>query len=782
MYLRILKKDLKRKKTMNLILLVFITLAAMFIASSTNNMITVSTALDTYFEKADVPDYWFATAYEQEIRRFDSFARDNGYRYNTTSLIQVDPKQVTVSGEPFDYNNSLVLSSIGGPRVFDSNADEITRINDGEIYVPAIIFGSDKNDFYEGCRIVIAYNGTKSEFTLKGYTKDALFGSSMIGMSRFLISENDLALFNSEYAETMYSVAVYTDDSSFTEKFNDLNPVTVMHASYSIIKRMYIMDMLIAAILLVVSICLILISMVILRFTIHFTMSEEFREIGVMKAIGITHQKIRWLYITKYFAISVLGSTAGLFLSIPFSRLLINSVSQNIIISENSRLLLNIICAIATTAVVVLFCYFCTGKIKAFSPIDAIRNGETGERYSRKGFFSLYKSRLAPIPFMAVNDIFSSLKRYVSMIIIFTLGLLLIIIPNNVINTLCSDNLIAWFNMTGSDLVISKETLFSPGKNNMEMVDTGLDEVKKELLENDMEADVFQEILFRFHISHGNKNASSLAFQGRGDVTADMYSYLEGSAPKNNSEVAISYLIADAIDTEIGDDVRITMGEETKTYTVTAINQSMNNLGEGIRFYQDEKLDYSYAAGSFGIQILFTDSPDKKTLNERKKLLQNIYPDTDIYTCGEYINYMIGDAGGQIEGVKKLIIGIILCINTLVAVLMVKSFLTKEKGEIALLKAMGFKNPSIIIWQSLRIGIVMLLAIILGIFLSSPLSKLLIEPIFRMMGAYSIKFTVVPLEVYVIYPLILLATTTLAALAAACGARKIPARETANIE
>lgn len=55
MYLRILKKDLKRKKTMNLILLIFIILAAMFIASSVGNMVTVFTALDAYFEKAHNP-------------------------------------------------------------------------------------------------------------------------------------------------------------------------------------------------------------------------------------------------------------------------------------------------------------------------------------------------------------------------------------------------------------------------------------------------------------------------------------------------------------------------------------------------------------------------------------------------------------------------------------------------------------------------------------------------------------------------------------------------------
>ena len=58
MYLQILKKDLKRKKAMNVILLVFIILASMFVSSGVNNIISVTTALDDYLEMADAPDYF----------------------------------------------------------------------------------------------------------------------------------------------------------------------------------------------------------------------------------------------------------------------------------------------------------------------------------------------------------------------------------------------------------------------------------------------------------------------------------------------------------------------------------------------------------------------------------------------------------------------------------------------------------------------------------------------------------------------------------------------------
>lgn len=56
MYFGILKKDLKRKRAMNIILLLFIILASMFVSSSVNNILSVTSALDNYFEMARVPE------------------------------------------------------------------------------------------------------------------------------------------------------------------------------------------------------------------------------------------------------------------------------------------------------------------------------------------------------------------------------------------------------------------------------------------------------------------------------------------------------------------------------------------------------------------------------------------------------------------------------------------------------------------------------------------------------------------------------------------------------
>lgn len=54
--LRILKNDLSRRKVTNIILLLFITMAAMFVSGSVNSIITIMSAQGDYFDKAGMYD------------------------------------------------------------------------------------------------------------------------------------------------------------------------------------------------------------------------------------------------------------------------------------------------------------------------------------------------------------------------------------------------------------------------------------------------------------------------------------------------------------------------------------------------------------------------------------------------------------------------------------------------------------------------------------------------------------------------------------------------------
>ena len=155
--------------------------------------------------------------------------------------------------------------------------------------------------------------------------------------------------------------------------------------------------------------------------------------------------KIRGLYLTKYFAISVVGAAIGLVFSYPFGKMLMSLSTNSIIINERNTVFVNMICAVLVAAVILLFCLGCTGRVSKMSPIDAIRNGQTGERFRKKGVMSLGKSRLGGAAFLAANDIVSSPKRYAVIILTFFLCMSLLIMLSNATASLKSGKLLKYF-------------------------------------------------------------------------------------------------------------------------------------------------------------------------------------------------------------------------------------------------------------------------------------------------------------------------------------------------
>ena len=786
MYWHILKKDLKRKKTMNIILLLFVLLASMFIASGVSNMVTIFSALDNYFEMAEVPFHWLIFNDMANKDKYKDFAAGNNYDFQFNEMVAASADNIKVNGKKLDFSNIICIETLEDPlNIFDSMDNEITTVNDGEIYVTSSLFFSEKNNFKTGCKMQITLNGKTRDFILKDYAKNAICSSSMMGITKVLISRNDynyLKSGNPGSSGLLWECSVYTDDRDYNTKVSEVAFSSLTRSDYDGIKLMYIVDLVVAATVLLVSICIILISMVMLRFTINFTMNEEFREIGVMKAVGIRNGSIKLLYIVKYLAISITGAAAGFILSIPFGNILLQSISRNIVVSGNTGYMLNFLLALVTVFIVILFCYFCTRNINKISPVSAIRNGGTGERYARKGVINLWKSRLVPVPFMALNDILSKPGRYFSMALVFTLGILLIIIPVNTINTLHSGELTELFGMAKSDHVISQEILLQEDGSGTESIKENIESLKKELGRNNIDAVVFQEALFKADILYNDRRMEVLAEQGNGDTDDGIYQYIEGTPPANPDEIAVTSVVAKEMGVGIGDYVEASIGSIKEKYIITAVFQSMQNMGSGIRIYHNKDTRDILPAGVLGIQVKYNDNPDSSLLKERKKLLEQFYPDDNVYTAGGYITVMMGDITGQIDGVKNLILCIVFCMNILVTVLMSKSFITKEKSGIAILKAVGFNNIQLACWQTLRIVIILFISAVLSILLSTPLSQLLIAPVFRMMGAYSIEFDINALEVYLLYPSAIFAVTSFAAFVSSQGVRKIPASQASDIE
>ena len=508
-----------------------------------------------------------------------------------------------------------------------------------------------------------------------------------------------------------------------------------------------------------------------------------FTEIGVMKAIGIKNTKIRGLYLVKYAALSIIGAVIGLAFSFPFGEMLMNVSAQTIIVQSKNTILVNFICAVVVIAVILMFCYGCTGIVKKMTPIDAIRNGQTGERFRKKSLMNLGKSKLKASPFLAINDIVSSPKRYSIISLTFFLCLSIMLILSATVSTMKSGSLSTTFGWADCDLYldskINTECMMDDGH---EKLEKHLDEMEQTLAKNGIPTKCYQEMMFSLPVSFGEKESNISVYHGTG-TTMDMYEYTAGTAPKSTDEIAITRIAANMLKAKIGDTVTIKTIDGDKEYIISAYFQGMNMQGIGIRLHSDEYINYVQAQGTLGTQIMFTDNPDKKEIEKRIEEIQRIFPNYEnIETCAQTTADMLGVVD-TLDAVKSLMIILTIILAALITVLMERSFIAKEKGEIALMKAIGTRNSKIYTYHALRFAFVGIIVVIMGEILALPLTHLCIDPIFKMMGMeLAVDYIVNPIEMYLIFPLVILGTTTISAFLTSLYTRKIKSSDTANIE
>ena len=133
------------------------------------------------------------------------------------------------------------------------------------------------------------------------------------------------------------------------------------------------------------------------------------------------------------------------------------------------------------------------------------------------------------------------------------------------------------------------------------------------------------------------------------------------------------------------------------------------------------------------------------------------------------------------KSVELLLMAITIVVIILVTIMMERSFIADEKKQIAILKAVGFRDSDVIRWQVIRFGILAIISVVIAMALSIPATNLAISPIFGMMGAKKVDF-VYNFMSLIQYPLVIVAVTVAIAWLTALYSKTVEARDTASIE
>lgn len=792
MFFRILKKDLQRKRAMNLILLLFIIMSAMFLASSVSNLVTVFGAVDHFFELANVPDYLAISLAEGEDDPIEEFLEENEWvtEYQVLDTINLPSEQIEIESraaqaDKANYEKLSILSICPIPdnflKVFDGKEQPLALKN-GEIALARP--EAEKNQLVVGDVLKIRVGDVTQEFTVKEIVKDAAFGTTMMGFKRFFVTEHDYLEFAEQegIAETRLYCVNYGNADAFQNSFRKMQFTTLTTVDRETMKMSYVMDMLMTVILIVVSVCLIFVAFLVLRFMIVFTLQEDYREIGVMKALGIPDGGIKGVYLVKYLALSVMGALIGFALSFPFGNLLLSQTIANIMVEESkSNILIHIACAAAVVLVVSAFCYGSTNRLKKISVMEAIRNGSDGERYHAKSRISLHgRNGMKPYFYLACNDIIGNVRRFLMLLVIFFIGTQMILLPLSAVNTLKSDELVRSFSLVQSDVYLTDQNEEKYVVEGETALREDLEEIKEELKGRGYTALAWAEVGYTTPVYANDPDELYNYFTlcRIGDEPKEGYQLLEGSEPKLSDEVMITEKTAEEMGVTIGDSIYYKLPEGDAAFVITGIYQSMINMGNGMRVSSEADLGESTMAGVFSEQIEIEGLEEE----EACELLKEIYPKNKIRGARGFMKDMLGSIIEQLDAVEFFIVVLVLLINSLITALMMKTFIAKERGEIAMLKSIGFADRTIRSWQTARIVLILAAAIVIGTAASRLLIPLVIVPIFAMMGATQMEVITEPLQAYIICPVLLLLVTGMVAYLGAREVRRIDCKEINNME
>ena len=146
MNFRMLRKDLRRKKSINLILLVFIFLSTMFIAGSLNNFAVIMNGVENFMKQAGVKDFLIVTMGEspgelsENDRAIEEFLENQEQVKDFTvddSLFLSKNQVKRKDGKKTSMDSTGILNSfpMKQQKFFDKGNQEIASVERGAIYL-----------------------------------------------------------------------------------------------------------------------------------------------------------------------------------------------------------------------------------------------------------------------------------------------------------------------------------------------------------------------------------------------------------------------------------------------------------------------------------------------------------------------------------------------------------------------------------------------------------------------------------------------------------------------
>lgn len=800
MYFRMLKKDLKDKIALNIVLCIFMMIAATLIVTSAGFVYTFIAGIDETYKKCNTSDIIFMfdrsfsesdhqmEVIEETLRKYPEIGEISVSEriFTETSRLQfegIDKRSVTNL-----YAGSFMISPVSRDQniPYDLN-NELFTLESGCVALPEVM--ADNSGARPGDKITVTTDlGNIYEFTIAYIFKDP--STSMI--NKILFSDSDMEILKSEFTcmINLYEITLIKPFSSVTQlqkwgwNLNDeLHRLSEdgiitgeVHGVTTGKSNTYTDEAMIALIVSIfmglMGLSLILLIFMAISFTLHATIKREEKEIGTMKAIGVDSLSYKTLFIVKYIAFAILGGIVGLFAGVPLqeklvSRFVVNTLSPD----KNVIILMGILGSTAFILLMIAFSFISLRRMNKISVMDTIHGENRGERFSRIPGLSINKLSKISVPsYLAVQDIVRKLKRYLFLIVSYTIGMLIIFLVFQLKRTVISDDYRrTYWGIADREVMIRPEDALrdrlisqTGSYRNLYLY------YEKYYNDNGIPLNIqLADYQSCFLIKDSEKLGVNILF---GDYDISRLKIVEGGhIPELPNEIVISHFAENTYGIDLGDVITLEyrvyddngfdIVTVNRDFIVTAYVESLGNA-QSPSIYMNMS-DRNMVIDDFDIFNEGIDCPDSE-YDEYIEKMRAVNDEIMIWDYDQVMDYELGNSFGKLLNLLAIVTGSIMAITLFsMSFLYQQIFIEEETSDIAMLKSLGFDGSSIRKWHFVRFACLIAISAVLSIILSFTLSRFVFDWIGSVtLCVTSFKIAYPPVLAIVTLPMILLAIIT----------------------
>ena len=637
----------------------------------------------------------------------------------------------------YDYQSKYLTYNI-----YDENDKLLTdfKLKEGEIIVPVSFKSLYKTEI--GDEVTLELHGWEQEektnhtYKIAAYMEDPYMGSSVMGIKTLLLCEDDIAsLCEKDFTKEGNSF-VFSVHKSKESKLTDaeleanLNRET-SYAGYTWItltkaqayNYMTMITNIFAGILVAFIVMLVVATIIVLGHNISSSIEHDFVNLGILKAVGMSNNKLRFSIMLGYLFAGLVGANIGVPVAIPCIAAINNIIRPVIGLYPESTpaLFETIISLVAIFVIIIIFIAIKLIKISRITPVSAINGGRKDVHFS--SLFKLPISKKALGTSLAYRQLISGKKQYIGAIIITAILTLFMVMISDMCIYFSDDDKI--------------NDMFAPVEYEMYTYATSDEEWEEKLADAESIIGKYTNYRKFFYSSRYVLLNDTQIWCGINSEPDYVKSVYEGRSCTYDNEIVITEYMTENYGIKLGDEVTISLDGKSADYIVSGYYQCTNDVGKNITMSLE---GYYRLVGEpeEGTRLgCVYDLDDDDLADEIYEEITEKYSEEEVYFG--YDTDFSGDDSIilALYGVTILIYILSGIFVAITVVLVCSKIFAKEKQDYGIYKAMGFTSAKLRRQFAVRFVICAFIGATIGIICTLLFSNALLSGILKMFGMYN---------------------------------------------